>query len=191
MPMLQPTLRKAILLTVAPLVYLFFLSGLPLAVYGQDSCTEELTLGEERYNLGRFDEVIDLINTCLAKEDVPEQELRQAYRLMGLSYLGKRLESDARASIRQLLELVPSYEPDPNFDPPPFITMIENVRMEMEAEIAEAEDAQQAVQPRKKRWRKWLLIGGAIIGGSAIALALSGGGGGGQIAPPPSLPGSN
>ena len=184
-------LRSFLLSSLVVGIFLFI--AFPTDTFAQAGCTEELSQAEERYNLGRFDEVIGLVNTCLEKEGVPDVELRQAYRLMGLSYLGKRLEGDARTSIRQLLELVPNYEPDPDLDPPPFIAMVEYVRSEIETEsLAAAEEAQQIVQTKKKRWRKWLLIGGAVVGGGAVALALSGAGSGSSaIASPPSLPGNN
>ena len=106
---------------------------LPTAtVYAQaESCQATLQQAEQAYNLGDFDETIRLVDTCLDNTSVSEAERQFGFRLKGLSYIGKGLETDARAAVRRLLELVPSFQADPVQDPPTFITLIEEVKQEM------------------------------------------------------------
>lgn len=94
-------------------------------------CSQELADANQQYARGRFDETIVLLDQCLDKEGIPEEDRLTAYRLKGLSFIGKGLEGDARSSVRRLLALVPSYEPDPDFDPPDFVSLINEIKQEM------------------------------------------------------------
>ena len=96
-----------------------------------NNCREELDEANALYTVGRFDETIVLIDQCLEKTGIPDADQRFAYRLKGLSYIGKGLEGDARASIRLLLTLVPNYEPDPIQDPPDFVSLVQELKDEM------------------------------------------------------------
>jgi|GEM_PF-1254415 len=96
------------------------------------NCDQEMKEATDLYALGRFDETITLIDQCLDKQGVADEQRRAAYRLKGLSYIGKGLEGDAKASVRRLLALVPDYQPDPVLDPPDFVSMVDEVKSEME-----------------------------------------------------------
>lgn len=94
------------------------------------SCDKEITEANDLYALGQFDQTIIIVDQCLARQGIPEEERRAAYRLKGLSYIGKGLEGDAKASVRRLLDLVPNYTPDPILDPPDFVSLIDEVKSE-------------------------------------------------------------
>lgn len=187
-------------------------------VFGQQvNCSEELVEAQNSYDRGRFDDSINRINRCLERDTWTDEERRRAYRLMGLSYLGKDLEDDARSTVTKLLELVPNYEADPAEDPPAFVRMVEEVRAaEREAEQSPIVDNPSVVEqpavdetpvdrsppppivvqepPRQSRGiGRWLLIGGGVVGAGILAAVLLGGGGGGENGPgqipgPPPLP---
>jgi outer membrane biosynthesis protein TonB len=121
------------------LVFIFLMSLLTLPVPSiikpvnaqeQSICTKNLAEAEKKYNTGRFDEAIVLITECLGQRDISEEEKMKAYRLLGLSYIAKDFLDDARNAVRKLLYMVPSYEPDPVQDPPPFTRLIEEVKHE-------------------------------------------------------------
>ncbi len=155
----------------------------------QDACAKELTEAEEAYTRGRFDEAIGHLNQCLEKRRVSEEERERAYRLMGLSFIGKDVLGEARASVRKLLELVPNYQPDPALDPPPFVRMIEDVRGEIAAsEKAPPPVTQEPAASQNTRKRggpgTWLLVGGGALLAGAAAVLLAGSGGGGDDGPP-------
>lgn len=200
-------LTRSIAKTIGVLIVCGFFAG---TAHAQDAtCADLLAQADQFYERGGFDEAIARTDQCLALTSVSETERRTAYRLKGLSYIGKGLEVDARESIRRLLELVPNYEPDPVMDPPNFVDMITEMRDEMTAEESEPQEVETAdstpppvvstpttgTSRRKKGGRKWLLGGlGVAAAGGLVAILASGGGGDGggggntSIADPPPLP---
>lgn len=100
----------------------------PVAALAQSICQQELASAETAYTQGNFDETIRQVDLCLNKNDIAEADRRLGFRLKGLSYIGKGLESDAREAVRRLIELVPNFRADPIQDPPAFAAMIEEVR---------------------------------------------------------------
>ncbi len=189
------------------------------SAYAQErSCQELLVEANQLYTRGAFDETIVLLDQCIALPSVTEQQRRTAYRLKGLCFIGKGLEVDARESVRRLLTLVPDYEPDPAMDPPSFVTLIQEVRQELNQELTtpdppsqaiandqepaneretQTEQPQPATQPVVRRTSsrrgvgRYVLIGvgAGAVGGLAYLLLNSGDSGGGEpIADPPALP---
>ncbi len=95
------------------------------------SCSEQLNLAEQAYLQGKFDDTISFADQCLNNQAITRPERQLAFRLKGLSYIGKGLETDARDSVRELLEFAPSYAVDPVQDPPTFVQLIEEMRLEI------------------------------------------------------------
>ena len=214
------------LLRPANLLRVCFLLAIPVLVpetaLGQDQdCTNFLGEADAMYAQGDFDGTISLINRCIDDEAISESNRRIAYRLIGLSYIGKGVEGDAKEAVRQLLTLVPNYEPDPVMDPPNFVSMVAEVRQEIGVQ-APAEPQQEAPAPaqtppaqvestppstqvstpqqptttstrRKKGNGRKILLGGlgAAAAGGLVYLLVSGPSGGDAIAAPPGLPPSN
>ncbi len=188
------------------LVALFVM--MPATGFAQaQQCQVELRAADESYSMGRFDQTIELLDQCLAKDGILESERRLVYRLKGLSFIGKGLQVDAREAIRRLLELVPSYERDPIQDPPTFVELIDEMRQEAappppepvqeQPAVTEAQDPPPVVlQPttrKKKKSGRWILGGlGVAAAGGLVAVLVSGGGSGGgngpAISEPPPLP---
>ena len=106
---------------------------------------------------------------------------------MGLTYIAQDYLNEAKTSIEKLLKLVPNYKPDPVYDPPPFINLVEEVQKEtVDKPVVARPDS-----PSKKKW--WLIGGG--IGAAAIvtAIVMSSGGEDGPepakaLPGPPDLP---
>ncbi|MEZ4701019.1 MAG: hypothetical protein R2834_11855 [Rhodothermales bacterium] len=138
------------LLRFASLFALTVCSALPASrAYAQAAnCTDALQRAQEEYALGRFDETIVHVDQCLALPDVPESTRRLAYRLKGLSYIGKGLESDAREAVQRLLEVSPNFEVDPALDPPAFVQLLEDVRAELSEQPAAGPPSAGTTQPR-------------------------------------------
>lgn len=181
----------------------------------EQTCEQLLTEANDLYSLGAFDETIQKLDQCLSLDNLSESQRKTAYRLKGLSFIGKGLEADARESIKHLIELVPNYEPDPVMDPPNFVQMITEVREEINTELNQAAPPLEVVEEpavletptstpatvtsnkskrKKKNGKKWILGGlGVAAAGGLVAVLASGGGGGGNsggdtIAEPPALP---
>ena len=102
------------------------------------NCDLEMREANDLYARGQFDQTINLVDQCLTMEGIPEQERRAAYRLKGLSYIGKGLEGDAKASVRALLDFAPNYQPDPVLDPPDFVSLVAEIRAERGPEPQQA-----------------------------------------------------
>jgi len=159
-----------------------FLAGTVSSLVAQENIIDKaLNMAEEKYTEGRFDEAIVFIKKCLESPNITQKQQQRAYRLMGLTYIAKDYLNEAKNSIEKLLKLVPNYKPDPVYDPPPFINLVEEVQKETVATVAEPE-----VEPSSKKW--WYIGGG--IGAVAIvtAIILSSGGEDGPE-PAKSLPG--
>jgi hypothetical protein len=95
----------------------------------QDSTSrdERLDEAESEYKAGHWAESIDLINECLAKQDLSETEKGRAYRQLGLVYIAIELEKEANDAVKNLLIMVPNYKIDPDRDPPQLKKMIDDV----------------------------------------------------------------
>jgi len=167
-------------------------------------CQQELGQANAMYSTGRFDEAISRIDACLEKEGLTDMERRTAYRLKGLCFIGKGIEVDAKTSVRRLMELFPNYQPDPIQDPPDFVAMVNEVRAEINRDLAAEEtqvdevppsdEAPPVTQPsddpvqepvaevakKKKRGSgRFLLIGAGVAAVAAGAVLLTSGGDGG------------
>lgn len=92
------------------------------------ACDLVLTEAEQDYRMGQFDQAIDRLTRCLDANALAGDDRRRAYRLIGLSYIGKDREAEAREAVRQLLAVAPGYQPDPAMDPPPFVELVEEER---------------------------------------------------------------
>ena len=110
-----------------PLLLLALLAALAGPAAAQ-TCASALDRAEASYQSGEFDAAIERLTTCLDQGALSPEERRQAYRLVGLSYIGKDREADARDAVVRLLEVAPNYQPDPALDPPPFVRLVEEMR---------------------------------------------------------------
>jgi hypothetical protein len=141
---------------------------------------------EQKYTEGRFDETIALLTVCIESPDVTPEQKQKAYRLMGLTYIAKDYLTEAKNSIEKLLKLVPNYQPDPIFDPPPFINLVKEVQEETVAkQVTTKEEAESS--------NIWWYVGGGAAVVLVGAVLLSGGSDDDTTQPqnlpaPPSLP---
>lgn len=92
------------------------------------NCSTALSRADASYQSGDFDATIERLTVCLDGTAFSAEERRQAYRLVGLSYIGKDREADARDAVARLLEVAPNYEADPALDPPPFVRLVAEMR---------------------------------------------------------------
>jgi hypothetical protein len=170
---------------------LFAMLLAPDLARAQEDCAAKLLKAEAEFINARFDEAIALLTGCLDKNAFasPDRQ-RAAYRLLGLSYLGKDYIEQAKNAVNKLLDLMPMYKPDPDQDPPAYIRifeMVKNEREQREAGATAEKEPAKEIKPKKGSGAKWLLIGGGVVvAGVGAALALGGGGGGGTTPPPPS-----
>lgn len=178
-------LRRITTSTLLFLALFTLVIPIPAALAQVVTCQERLAQAEAQYKVGQFEEVIALLPTCLENEGFDEEERQQAYRLLGLSYLGKDLVNDARGTIQKLLELVPDYQADPEQDPPVFTDLVDDVREEMQTEPEPEPEPEPQLepepiteQPTREGGRsplKWLAIGGGALAAAVLGAMLLGG----------------
>jgi hypothetical protein len=201
---------------ILTLLFTIFIDPIfPTLAQAQQVCATALKDAETKYNDGQFDEAIELLKKCIAQGFTEEQQ-KEAYRLLGLAYLAKNFRDQAREAIKNLLTLVPNWQPDPIQDPPPFTRLVEEIKQKMR-EQQEKEKAEEHVEkkpvipeppreepietiqtPQKGRSKKllWVGIGAAVIGGGLIAVLAGSGSNAGPPPPaklpdPPGAPGGN
>ena len=170
-----------------PLYWLWGLVILPFMGLGglagvnaqETSYKQELLRAEDYYLNGDFAQAIDILNDCLSKPDISLDEKKQAYRLLGLTYVAKDLEQEAKRVIRDLLRMVPNYKANPEQDPPPYPEWVEEVKKQVEREKREKTDSLVSVQPSSQSFfskNKWYLVaGGAVVTTAVVAILVSGG----------------
>jgi tetratricopeptide (TPR) repeat protein len=161
-------------------------------LFAQDiDCDKALIEAEQKYTEGRFDEAIAQITQCLDNSDVTEDQKQRAYRLMGLTYIAKDYLNEAKGAIEKLLLLVPNYKPDPIYDPPPFISLVEEVQSETIEALVVTTQAEEAVSDTAStginKW--WWIAGGAAVAVIGVVL-ISGGNGDDEQPEPTGFPGA-
>lgn len=92
-----------------------------------DQCEEQLDKAQQEYILGNFQKAIDLIEPCLKKSNVSEEEKGKGYRLLGLVYIGQQLQKEANEAVKNLLLMVPNYKINPETDPPQLKRIIDEM----------------------------------------------------------------
>jgi hypothetical protein len=163
---------KKIILLIA-ILFILPMMGMEQTVCGQEKCAKDLDEAEQKYYGGKFDDAITQASRCLDEGGLGEPERLRAYKLIGLAYIAKDYLEQAKSAVANLLALVPSYEPDPNQDPPQFTNMVNELKQALARQQKQEEPPPvqpPAIQPEKKSGsKKWLWFGG---GAAAITAAL-------------------
>ncbi len=143
---------------------------------------KQLDEAEQKYNTGGFDQAIEILTNILKDTDLTSEEQKRTYRLLGLTYIAKEFEVEAKNAVTKLLEIVPDYQADPEQDPPGFIKLVEEHRS------AAPEEEESSFS-----WL-WIAGGAAVAGGVAAVLLLKSSGddeeatNGGDFPSPPGRP---
>ena len=142
----------------------------------QDDCKKEIEEAKIKYTETKFDEVITMLNKCLNKSGLPNEQLVTAHSFLAKAYEAKSLEDEAKAAIEKLLRLFPNYKADPVNDKPAYVDMVEEVRIEMKKKMDGGIN--------------WLLIagGGAVAGIVAVVVLAGKKRDNGQLPSPPPIP---
>lgn len=151
------------------------------------TCEEHLNSAEEKYFTGYFEAAIEQIQYCLQQEKLDGDLKIRACKLLCLSQLANNDPAAARASVEDLLAMVPDYTPDAENDPRQFVELVNTVKQET---VPEASQTESRVIPIKlpgdlttkegsdsSGISKWILIGGATGGivAALVTLAMNGG----------------
>jgi hypothetical protein len=115
----------------------------------EQECQAALERAEDQYDVSDYSGVIRLLAPCASL--IPEERRVRAYKLLALAYLKIDERNSAKANVKDLLELKPKFNPDPNQDPREFVDLVNEAKQE---------------RPKSK---KWLWIGGGGVVAGAVA----------------------
>ena len=101
-------------------------------------CENAIPQARTDYFEGRFDPAIQALNRCLFQNAFSEDQKEEAYTLLGRVYFAKGLEDRASEALRELITLVPSYQPNLSLETPDFVAFVDKVRREMEGEAPDS-----------------------------------------------------
>ncbi|KAA0224967.1 hypothetical protein EDS67_22380 [candidate division KSB1 bacterium] len=165
------------------------------ALRAQTACAAELAEAEQKFYGASFDQAIAMAERCLRQSGLPTSTQLRAYRLLAMAYQARGDMNQAKEAIRNLLQLASNYQPDPVQDPPRFVELVKQVRVEEQSVAKEPPALQpsgpgepEASKKKKGRAAKWLLLGGGAGVAVIVAAVLTSGGGNETTPPPQSLP---
>jgi hypothetical protein len=150
-----------------------------------EACSTAYAEAEQAYYAARFEQAVETLQPCLNRATVRDSARVRAYRLLSFVHLGRNERNAARLAVESLIDLRPTYEPNPARDRPDFVALVREVKASRERPVAEAS------QDDGRRWLRWVMGGlGAAALGTTAALVLGGDGGGDdpQPLPPPDVP---
>ena len=110
-----------------------------------------LNRAKARYEFGAYADAAGAVRELLARrKDLPEDEVVEAYRILGLSeyQLGDR--SAARAAFVNLLSVDPDYALDPFLVPPPMVEFFDRVKRDAEPELAPLRERRRQLREQER-----------------------------------------
>lgn len=121
------------------------------AAAGEAAPPADLKRAKDRYEFGAYADAAGAVRELLARrKDLPEAEVIEAYRILGLSeyQLGDR--AAARAAFVNLLSIDPDYALDPFLVPPQIVEFFDRVKREAEPELAPLRERRRQLKEQER-----------------------------------------
>jgi hypothetical protein len=117
------------------------LSGMIFTALALAGPSEEFERGRTAFLRGEYQRAIKTLNPLLYPELrlESEDEVIQAHRLLGVSYLFENQPDQARSEFRKLLELAPDFRLDALLDPPRVVDFFNDVLRDQQSEMGDIE----------------------------------------------------
>ncbi|HMI03898.1 MAG TPA: TonB-dependent receptor plug domain-containing protein [Pedobacter sp.] len=115
-------------------ILLLLLTAICNPAVSQECGITSVNDAEGQYNIGKFYESIDRLNSCIASKGFSYSEKVQAYRLLSMSYLALDSIEKADESIEKLLLLKDNFDPDSR-DPDRFRLQVIYLRQLIRAKL--------------------------------------------------------
>jgi hypothetical protein len=114
---------------------------------------EELQRGKNAYDRGEFRRAVEIVRPLLYPDLrlQSENQIVQAHRILGVSYLFEKQQVAATGEFRKLLQIRPDYHFDPLLDPPEVVDFFNSVRMDYGAELAQLEAKHKQAERARQR----------------------------------------
>lgn len=123
------------------MVFAACLPALVVAALAVAGPSEEFQRGRTAFLRGEYQRAITTLHPLLYPELrlESEEEVVQAHRLLGVSYLFEKQPELARREFRKLLELDPDFRFDPILDPPRVVEFFNDVLRQQQNELGDLE----------------------------------------------------
>jgi hypothetical protein len=93
-----------------------------------DPCVQNIEIAQQRYDEGRIQDIQPLLKDCLAAGNFDKAQKSQALRLLTLSYIFLEDESQAEATMLNLLQTNHEFQVNAAIDPTEFINLHDQFR---------------------------------------------------------------
>ena len=157
------------------LVVLFFMTAIPYTLVvphatAQDACDNALLQANENYENGLLDQAIDLLTSCFEKNGFTLEDSMSAYKLLAKAYDAKGLSQKTEQALRNLLQLNPNWQSDPDNDTPAFMAFAQKIIIKVKEEQPKLSiiGNKSSIIDRSKS-KKWLWIGGGVVIAGVVA----------------------
>jgi hypothetical protein len=119
----------------------FSLPALVISALALAGPSEEFERGRTAYLRGEYQRAIKTLHPLLYPDLrlESEEEVVQAHRLLGVSYLFEHQPDQARAEFRKLLELAPDFRFDALLDPPRVVEFFDEVVRQQQSELGDVD----------------------------------------------------
>ncbi|MFL5352597.1 hypothetical protein [Archangium sp.] len=107
----------------------------PVAALADEPADTEVSALRASYEYGRYAEVLARAGPRIDRGRLSDKDLAELHKLAGLSAFNLNRPEDAERHFRALLRLEPDFNLDPFAVPPPAVTYLDNIRLQMSAEL--------------------------------------------------------
>ncbi len=125
--------------------------ALLLPAIGLAAPPPDLKRAKDRYEFGAYADAAGAVREILARrKDLPEADVVEAYRILGLSEFQLGDRSAARSAFVSLLSIDPDYALDPFLVPPQIVEFFDGVKREAEPELAPLRERRRLLREQER-----------------------------------------
>ena len=95
-------------------------------------CKGKYDEAEAYFAVGAYPETIGLMSVCASDATFTSTETASSYRMLALSYFYEDDQRAARQALIQMFDRDPHYEPSYALDPPDYVTLVRNLKLELQ-----------------------------------------------------------
>ena len=98
------------------------------------SCDSLLAAAEDRYIQREFVDAEGLVRACLSQPGLTDDEALRAHRQLALVFLRQDDLAEAKQAVLRLFGVSFEYAPDPIWDPPAYVALVESIKEQLRVE---------------------------------------------------------
>ena len=153
------------------LLAVLLVAGVAVHAQPAPTCAEAYAQAEEAYFAAEFDRTVRVLQACLEERAPSDSTRLRAYRLLSFAHLANNDRSAARVAVETLLDIRPTYTPNPSRDRPDFVALVERAKRSRQPPAPSTGE-------QDRDWVRWVLGGVAVAAVTTVAVLILGGDGG-------------